>query len=254
MRIVALGGTGAVGRHVVDAATAGGHTVVVATRTGTAPIGSTAARADASSGEGLTAAFAGADLVIDTTNVTARRTKATPQLFTTMAERVSAAAAQAGVQRVLLLSIVGIDAFPDGYYRGKAAQEQAYRAGATPVTILRSTQFHEFVSQILTSLPIVPVRVVPRMRIQPVAARDVAAALVEAAEGPAVERVPDLAGPQVRELADLAKALLKAGKSPAAVFSLRLPGQSGRLMADGALLATSGRRSSLSFDDWLVQQ
>lgn len=249
-----LGGTGVVGHHVVRQAMGRSHDVVAVSRSGRSDTGAVAAVADATTGAGLADALAGADVVVDVLNAADVRPSQAKTAFPAMAERVSATAAAAGVSRVVCLSIVGIDTIPYAYYEGKVAQEAAYLAGAVPATVLRTTQFHEFAGQLLAQLTKGPVATIPRMRIQPVAAADVAAALIGTVEGPVVERVPDLAGPEVRELADLVRAVLRARGSRVRVVTFKPPGRAGSMMAGGALLPTSGRQTTLTFEAWLAAQ
>src|SRR5690606_9701734 len=103
--------------------------------------------------------------------------------FSTAAANLAAAAARAGVSRIVVLSIVGVDRIPFGYYEAKLAQEVTLRAGAVPVTVLRATQFHEFADQNLRRVP-GPVALIPRMRMRPVASSEVADDLVRLALSP----------------------------------------------------------------------
>lgn len=254
MRIAVLGGTGTVGHHVVRQAIARGHDVVVVSRNGGGAPGAETAVGDASTGAGLVAALAGADVVVDVLNPTGARAKTARTSFPQLARQVSTAAHEADVGRVVCLSIVGIDGIPYPYYEGKVAQEQAYLQGVAPVTLLRTTQFHEFAGQVLAGAAKGPIAAIPRMRVQPVAAADVAAALVGTVEGPVVERVPDLAGPEVHELPDLARAVLRARGARARVVAFKLPGWAGTMMAEGSLLPTGGRQTALTFDAWLTAQ
>src|SRR5690606_10511122 len=113
--------------------------------------------------------------------------------------------------RLVLLSIVGVDRIPFGYYEGKLAQEHVARAGDVPVTVLRATQFHEFADQNLRRVA-GPIALIPRMRMRPVASSEVADALVRL--GVSAEDAPreimELAGPEQLELVDLARRVSKA--------------------------------------------
>jgi len=254
VRVVVLGGTGVVGRHVVAAAAGRGLDVLVASRHGTAPDGLDGLRVDVGTGSGLGQAFHLGDVVVDATNTNASRARAAREHFRASAGHVTRVAREAGAERVVVLSIVGIDPIPYGYYEGKVAQEQAYLASEVPVTILRATQFHEFAGQVLARSTFGPIAFVPRLTVQPVAAADVASALLDAALAPFEVRAADLAGPEVLALPDLAKKVLAARGASTRVVTFRLPGRAGQMMADDALLPTSGTRSSLTFDAWLARQ
>jgi len=251
VRLVVLGGTGAVGAHVVRQALERGHAVVAASRHGKAPTSATGRVVDLRTGEGLRKALNRDDVVIDVTNVQVTRAKPAIEAFTGMASQVVIAADAARVARVVVLSIVGIDDVPLGYYRGKLAQEAAYRLATTPVTVLRATQFHEFVGQVLPSMTKGGIAFVPRSVIQPVAAADVATALLDAAEGPYVERAEDIGGPEIHPLPDLAQRWVDAHGGSPRVMATWLPGRAASRMANGGLLLTSGRTTTLTFDEWL---
>ena len=254
MRVVVLGGTGTVGRYVSVEAAEAGLDVVVTSRHGDAPNGLTSRRVDVSTGAGLGKAFRRGDVVIDTTNASVSRAGPAREHFRTAAGHVARAAAKAGVERVVVLSIVGIDDIPYGYYEGKVAQENAYVESGAAVTILRTTQFHEFAGQVLARSTFGPIAYVPRTVVQPVAASDVAAALLDAVLAPYEARAADLAGPEIHSLPDLARKVLAARHATTRVIASRLPGRAGQMMADGALLPSSGRRTTLTFDDWLARR
>lgn len=242
-RIAVAGGTGTVGRHVVDAARAAGREpVVLARSTGV----------DLATGAGLDDALRGADAVVDCTNRAVQGRRAAVEFFTATTDHLLAAASRAGVRHLVVVSIVGVDRVDTGYYAGKLAQERRVLAGTVPVSVLRSTQFHEFVPQVLSALP-GPVALVPGMRTAPVAAREVAAALVELAGGPAVGRAPELAGPEEHWLPELARRYLRARGQRRLVVPLRAPVAASRAAAGGALLPTGpGPRGTQTFDAWLA--
>ena len=242
LRVAVAGGTGVVGRHVVATLSQRGDQPVVLARS---------AGIDVLTGTGLAAALDGVDCLIDVLNVaTMRRTKSV-HFFETTTRRLLEEGRHAGVRHHVVLSIVGIDEVDYGYYEGKRRQEQLALGSGLPVSVLRATQFHEFADQVIR--PLGPLRVVPRMRVQPVAAIEVAQALVEIAAGDPVGRAPDLAGPRVHELPDLSRRLLRAQGQRQVVVGVPVPGKAGRQMADGGLLPQAGARTATtSFDDWLA--
>jgi uncharacterized protein YbjT (DUF2867 family) len=244
MRIAVAGGTGLVGRYVVQAARAAGHQAVVISRS---------AGVDLRTGTGLAAALDGADAVIDVSNTTTLSRAKSVRFFETVTGKLLAAEAGAGVRHHVALSIVGIDRVPVGYYAGKLRQETLIETGVVPWTVLRATQFHEFPAQQLARVrgPVVPVLEAPAAT---VAAREVADHLVALAAGPAQGHVPDLAGPETHSLSDLTRQLMRALGRRGLVIPIRLPGRTGTLIARGALLPTRpGPRGQQTFSEWLAE-
>jgi len=187
MRIAVAGGTGTVGRYVVQAAEQSGHHVVVLSRR---------AGIDLQNGEGLAAALEGIEVVVDATNAgTTNQAKATA-FFCEVSRRLQTVATAQGVTRLVTLSIVGADRVPGfGYYQAKLAHEAAALEGPLPATIVRATQFHEFPAQILGRTRMGPMAMVPRMRVQPIAARTVGEVLLEVAAGLPGQEMVEVAGP-----------------------------------------------------------
>jgi uncharacterized protein YbjT (DUF2867 family) len=248
VRLAVAGGTGLVGRLVVAEALRRGHEpVVLARSTGV----------DLAIGAGLDGVLDGCEAVVDVTNVATTRRDRAVAFFEAASRTLTAAGDRAGVRHHLVLSIVGIDRVPSGsvtgYYAAKRRHEAVALAGPVPVTVLRATQFHEFSDQLLRMAAIGRVSAVPRMRIQPVAAREVAAHLVGLAEREPLGRAPDLAGPQVHDAVALARRLVRARRERRLVVGLPLPGAAGRALRRGALLpAEDGPRGTVRFDDWLA--
>lgn len=240
MRVAVTGGTGVVGAHVVALARERGHTVVVLSR---------AAGVDLTTGADPAERLRGADTVVDVSGTRAQRRRAARAFFGAVTGQMLAAGARAGVAHHVTLSIVGIDRVDTGYYAGKRHQEERVAAGPVPWTVLRTTQFHELAEQSLGFAALGPVSLVPVMRVRPVAAAEVAAALVELAEGPPAGRVPDLAGPQEHDLVDLARRV-GAGRQ---VVGVPLPGAAGRAVRSGGLLPdTEGPRGGTTFAEWVA--
>ncbi|MEV7106080.1 SDR family oxidoreductase [Streptomyces atroolivaceus] len=153
----------------------------------------------------------------------------------------------------VVLSIVGIDQVGLGYYQGKLRQEDVVKSGRTPWTVLRATQFHEFAEQTLDRVP-GPLAVVPRMRTRSVAAREVAQQLVRLAMAPAQGMAPELAGPQVEQVVDMVRRLLRARHQRRLLLPVKMPGAAGTAMAgDGLLPVGQGPRGSQTFEAWLAQ-
>ena len=151
MRVAVAGGTGVVGRHVVSALTATGHTPVTMAR---------AAGVDITTGDGLAAALSGVEAVIDVSNTATANKNKSIAFFDKGTRHLLDAGARLGVRHHVVLSIVGSDRVGFGYYLGKRRQEELARASGRPVSILRSTQFHEFAAQLLERAQ-GPIAVVP---------------------------------------------------------------------------------------------
>ena len=244
MRIAVAGGTGAVGRHAVAALRAAGHEPVVISRGRGVDVRSTA---------GLDAALEGVDAVIDALSVETLDGAESVEFFRETTQNLLAAEARAGVGHHVALSIVAIDHAPFGYYAGKVAQEELVGVGEIPWTILRAAQFHEFAAQMYDRAKVGPLRVAPRMRTQPVAAREVGDALAAIAVASPAGRVPDLAGPREESLVRMVRAYARAIGSRGWIPAVPVPGAFGRAQRDGSLLpdasATLGRET---FDQWLA--
>lgn len=243
MRIAVAGGTGQVGRHVVEAARERGHDVVVLARS---------TGVDLSTGEGLGERLTGVDAVVDTSGTFTQDRGVSEEFFGSVTRHLLAAEASAGVGHHVALSIVGIDEVDTGYYAGKRHQEQVLAAGTVPWSVLRATQFHEFAEQALGFKRVGPFSLVPRMLVQPVAAREVAVALLDLAGAGPSGRVPDLGGPERLQLVDLARQVSRAGGLGRRVVGVPLPGGAGRAMRAGALCPTDdGPRGTTTFAAWL---
>jgi uncharacterized protein YbjT (DUF2867 family) len=246
MRIAVAGGTGVSGRQAVVAAEAAGHQVVTISRK---------AGADARTGVGLAEFLEGVEVIIDATNAPTTKRDGATAFFTEVTGQLQSVGAAQGVSRLVTLSIVGLERVPGyGYYQAKLAHEAAALAGPLPSTIVRATQFHEFPAQILARLPGGPLAPMPRMRIQPIAARSVGQTLVEAATaGSADGATVEVAGPEQRELVDLARAIVRRRGKRTAVVPLPVPGRAGRAMRSGGQLPGPGvRLVGPTFDEWLA--
>ncbi|MDQ0689897.1 SDR family oxidoreductase [Arthrobacter sp. W4I7] len=243
MRIAVAGGTGTVGRHVVAVARERGHDVVGISR---------AEGVDLVNGRGLYQALQGAETVIDVSGIQTVSTKKSVDFFTNATQNLLAAEKQAGVKHHIALSIVGIDKANSGLYAGKLVQEDEVRHGGIPWTLLRSTQFHEFVPMTVKAASAGPAVLVPKMFTQPVAAKEVAIALVDAAEAGPRGRVPDLGGPRAEQLKDLVKAYLAKTGQKKRIIPLHVPGPIGKAMRKGGLIPAAGAAvGRQTFLEWL---
>jgi uncharacterized protein YbjT (DUF2867 family) len=254
MRTLVIGGTGTAGRHTVAELLRRGHQVHVASRRGGADLpGATGVAVDVTTGAGLAAALDGVEAVVDCANVATMRTAAAVRYFEGSTRRITRAAAAAGVRHHVVLSIVGVDVTPIGYYAGKLAQEHAALAGPVPATVLRATQFHELAGQMLARGGFGPLALVPAMPTQPVAAAEVGAALADVvAAGPA-GRAPDVGGPRREYLPDLARLVLRRRGRRVLVVPVGFPGAGGRAIRDGSLLlGPDGQVRGPSFAEWLA--
>lgn len=242
MRIAVAGGTGAVGRLVVTLAEAAGHEVRVLSRS---------TGVDLEHGTGLD--LTGVDVVIDASGVQTTSAKRSVEFFTKVTGHLLAAEADAGVGHHVALSILGAAHAPHGYYAGKAAQEHAVSAGRVPWSILRAAQFFEFAHQVATKVG--PLVIVPAMRSQPLAARDVAARLVEIAEAGPMGNAADLAGPREVRMVELTRAWWAATGSRGRVIEVPIPGGFGRAIRSGAILpGPDAQLTTHTFEEWLCAE
>jgi uncharacterized protein YbjT (DUF2867 family) len=245
MKIAVAGGTGVVGALTVRQLEAAGHQAVVLAR---------ATGIDLMTGDGLAERLAGVEAVIDVTSTATTSARTATAFFTTITGHLLTAGAAAGVRHHVLLSIVGIDVTPFGYYLGKVAQEKLVNDSAVPSTIVRAPQFHEFAEQMVQRGSFAGVTLVPGMRAAPMAAQEVASALVDLAVGAPLGYAPELGGPQTELVPDMVRRLLRHRGSRRPVLSLRVPGAAGKAMRGGALIPENpGTTGTQTFAQWLEQ-
>jgi len=200
-KIAVAGATGRLGRHLVDVVEERGHEVVPISRT---------YGVDIVTGEGLATALAGVDTVIDAAAYPSNEQEPATEFFVASARNLQQMGAGAGVNQLVVVSIIGIDNFTAGFLAAKKVHEQEVVEGPLPVRILRAAQFHEFVEQLMAWGTQGDVSHVWNMRTQLVAAHTVAEALVELAtdtdaSAPNGTAIPEIAGPRAETLADVAR-------------------------------------------------
>ncbi|WP_432153004.1 SDR family oxidoreductase [Streptomyces tricolor] len=244
MKIVVIGGTGLIGSQVVALVRANGHEAVPA-----AP----STGVDAVTGEGLARAVEGADVVVDVSNSPSFDAGPALDFFTRSARHLCAAEREAGVRHHVVLSIVGVDQVPDyGYYRAKVAQEEAVRGSGVPYSIVRATQFFEFIAPVMNMTTEGAEVRLPSTRLRPMASADVAAAVAEAAQGEPSDGIREIAGPEAYGLDRLGEITLAAKPDGRTVVTDEtagpFAGMPDVLTGDGAAHLTSTR-----YEDWLRQ-
>jgi uncharacterized protein YbjT (DUF2867 family) len=246
---VVTGGTGKLGRVVVDQLIAAGHEVKVMSRRRSPAEGRPRcqwATADLVTGEGVGAATSGSGVVVHCA------TSGSGSKDVTATKNLIEAARHADSPHLVYISIVGVDRVPLGYYRGKLAAETLVERSGVPHTILRATQFHDLLRVLFAWTAKLPVMLVPALRFQPVDVQEVAARLVELATGDPVGRAADMGGPQVRDAADLARAYLAVVGRDRAVLPVRLPGKAGRGYRLGGHLAPNHAVGRTTFEQYLA--
>ncbi len=260
-RILVTGGTGTVGRVVAQRLLDSGAQVRILSRGRRAagPTGqATYVVGDVKTGEGLAAAMTDVDVVVhcvDPAHHRGDRQRGEAGRSGSPRMPVVDAALGAGRPHLVYISIVGIDRIPLGYYRRKLADEELISASGLPWTVLRATQFHDLVAVILRVLAAPPIMVVPAgFSFQPIDVRDVGTELAALALGEPAGRVPDIAGPEVLPIADLARRYLAAVGKRRPVVAAALPGRIARGLRSGANLAPARAVGTITFDRYLAEQ
>jgi uncharacterized protein YbjT (DUF2867 family) len=251
-KVAVAGATGRVGRHVVNVLEAEGHEVVAMSRSG---------GVDVITGDGLAEALAGVECVIDVATGPSPEQEPATKFFTAAARNLHEAGERAGVQRIVVVSIIGCDRFTAGYNAAKFAQERAHLSGPIPVRILRAAQFHEFVAQLVEWGRQGEVSYVPKMRTQLVAAKTVARALADLATGPesapapgsSGAQIPEIAGPREEDLVDMARLLVARRGDPVRIEGVNDPDDPDRELyeTNGLLPGPHATLAGPTFEEWL---
>jgi uncharacterized protein YbjT (DUF2867 family) len=247
MRIVVIGGSGRVGGKVVRLLVGQGHDPVPA---------SPSTGVDTITGDGLAEALAGADVVVDVANAPVWEDAAVRDFFVTSTRNLLAAEQAAGVGHHLAVSIVGCDRLPDsGYLRAKVAQEAEIAAGAVPYTILRATQFFEFLAQIVESGADGDAVRLSTGLMQLVAVDDVAATVADLAVGAPANGVVELGGPEKLGIDAWGRRLFAQTGDQRQVIGDPGAAYFGTLLCGGELTTGEGARiGRLDFDAWWATQ
>ncbi len=245
MKIVVIGGTGLIGRPLVSLLQAKGHEVIAA---------SPSTGIDARTGVGLAEALKDAAVVVDVSNAPSFDDDAVLAFFRSTTANVLEAAREAGVRHVVALSVVGTDRLQaSGYFRAKLVQEQLIGACGLPYTIVRATQFFEFLAAIADGYTQGKTVNLPGIALQPVAASDVSAVLAEVASAAPAHGIIELAGPERAPLAEFTASLLEARSDPRQVRVTDERSYFGAPADDHTLVPGSGARlGPTRFDTWLA--
>jgi len=244
MKIVAIGGTGLIGSKLVQILREQGHQAVPA---------SPKSGVNTMTGEGLKEALVGADVVVDVTNSPSFEDAAVLRFFETSTRNLLAAEAAASVRHHVALSVVGAERLPgSGYFRAKIAQEALIKGGTVPYSILRATQFFEFIEAIALSSVDGNTARVPPILMQPIAAADVSSALADVVLGPPQNGTTEVAGPEPLRLDDLARRVLAGRNDPHTVVADPQGTYFGDRADDRSLTPGSNPRlGATRFADWL---
>jgi len=243
MKIVVIGGTGLIGSKTVAILRQGGHEVVAA---------SPNSGVNTITGEGVKEAVAGAQVVIDLANSPSFEDKAVLEFFETAGRKLLPAESAAGVRHHVALSIVAIDRTDNGYFRAKVAQEKLIEASGVPYTIIRATQFMEFLRGIADSSADGNIVRLPPVLFQPIAADDVAAIVTEVALASPRNGIVEIAGPERAPFNEIVARYLKAVGDPRQVVSDPSAGYWGGRVEERSLVPLGeARLGHIGLDEWL---
>lgn len=247
MKIAVVGGTGLAGQSTVRALRERGHAAVVLSRS---------QGVDVITGQGLDAALTGVEAVVDASSTQAADVDSARRFFTQGTENLLAAERRAGVKHHVLLSIVGVDrSGGNPHFQAKRAQEVVLESSRVPVTIQRATQFYEFIEMVMSWARQGDAITLPPLALQPVAVNEVGAVLAELAAGAPQGRALDIAGPEKRELIEMARRILAVrGDAARLVTSWQNALTQGEIPADHFLPGPETRILPTTFDAWLSAQ
>jgi uncharacterized protein YbjT (DUF2867 family) len=246
MKVVVIGGSGLIGSKVVAKLTEHGHEAVAA---------SPDSGVNTLTGEGLAEVMDGASVVVDVSNSPSFEDAAVLEFFETSTRNLLAAEAAAGVRHHVALSIVNADGVPDsGYLRAKVAQERLITSAGVPFSIVRATQFFEFLERIAQAATDGDTVRLPHALIQPMAAEDVAAAVAKAAVGAPLNGVVEIAGPEAFTFEQFVATGLAARNDPRRVVADPTAMYFGATLDERSLLPTGAAQlGAISFEEWLKQ-
>jgi uncharacterized protein YbjT (DUF2867 family) len=249
MKVLVIGGTGLIGSQVIANLTELGHEAVSASpRSGV----------DTVTGEGLAEAVQGAHTVVDVSNSPSFADEPVMHFFTTSTRNLLAAERAAGVQHHVALSIVGADRAPDsGYMRAKVAQEKLIEESGSPYSIVRATQFFEFVDAIADSATDGNTVRLPVGAFQPIAAKDVATAVAGATISDPTNGITNIAGPEKRGMDDFIRTALAASNDPRQVVGDHAARYFGTPLDEHTIVPLDSEDATIyptRFSDWKASQ
>lgn len=247
MKIVVIGGTGLIGSKLVKKLKDLGHEAVAA---------SPSTGINALTGEGLAEALKGTNIVVDVSNSPSFEDKAVLDFYETSGRNLMPAEKAAGVSHHIALSVVGNDRLPEnGYFRAKNAQENLITSSRVPYTIVRATQFFEFLSSIAQSGTVGQTVHLPPAFLQPIAAEDVANALLQVVSETPSNGIIEIAGPERFRLSEIVEQYLKAIKDPRTVIHDAHARYFGSELAENSLIPLKNSRlGSINFKTWFESQ
>jgi uncharacterized protein YbjT (DUF2867 family) len=244
MKIAVIGGTGLIGSQVVKILNASGHEAVPH---------SLSSGVDLLSGQGLPEALKGADVVVNLTN-SPTFDDASPAFFQTTMDNLLASAKAAGVGHAVILSIVGADQVPDlVYYRAKVLQEDILKAGPVPYSIVRATQFFEFIPSVLTWTADENTVRLPATLVQPIASADIAQAVADVSVGTPLMGTRNVAGPEVFGLDELGKITLAARGDHRTVITDNSAGMFAAASGDVLIAKDGAVIAKTTYREWLAR-
>ncbi|GAB2961652.1 NAD(P)H-binding protein [Streptomyces pseudoechinosporeus] len=242
MKFAVMGGTGLIGSQVVKKLNAAGHEAVPHSQS---------TGVDVLTGQGLEKAMADADVVINLTN-SPTFDEASPAFFQTSMDNLLTAAQKSGVGHFVILSIVGVDQVPElDYYRAKALQEDILKAGPVPYSIVRATQFMEFMNAVLSWTTDGDTVRLPTTPLQPIAAQDVSDAVAEVAAGAPLQGIRNIAGPDVFPLDELGRITLAAHPDGRTVTTDDTAGMFAAVHGDVLIARQDAHIAPTHYADWL---